>query len=68
MTVLLITYIIGLVVNIFMASSVYSDLKSEKMLTPWNIVLLVMSVLGSFVTWVVVIVMLIIQFLKNVRK
>lgn len=68
MTALIIIYIIGFVLNILMASSVYSDMKVEGKATPKRIALLVLAVLLSFVTWIVVIIILLVQFFRNLKK
>lgn len=68
MTALIIIYIIGFVINLLMASSIYSDLKDEGQLKPLHVVLLIVGILASFVTWVVVIITLIVQFFRNLKK
>lgn len=68
MTALIIIYIIGFIVNILMFSSVYSDLKDEGMMSTKRLLLLLLAVIGSFVTWVVVIAVLLVNFFKNLRK
>lgn len=68
MTALIIIYCIGFVVNILMAWSVYSDLKDEGKISTKHLLLLLLAVIGSFVTWVVVIVVLLVHFFKNLRK
>jgi hypothetical protein len=68
MTVLLIIYVIGLIINILMFSSVYSDLKDEGRMNGKTLALLLVMVLGSFVTWVGMIVYLVVVFIKNLRK
>lgn len=67
MTALIIIYIIGLIFNILMFSSVYSDLKDEGKMDTKLILLLLLAVIGSFVTWIVVIVLLIAGIFKNMR-
>lgn len=67
MTALIIIYIIGLIFNILMFSSVYSDLKDEGKMDTKLLLLLLLAVIGSFVTWIVVIVLLIAGIFKNMR-
>lgn len=67
MTALIIIYIIGFIFNILMFSSVYTDLKDDGKMTKKRLLFLLLAVLGSFVTWIVVIVLLIAGIFKNMR-
>lgn len=68
MTALIIIYIIGLILNILMFSSVYSDLKDEGKMSVKRLLLLLLAVVFSFVTWIVVLGYLAVQFFRNMRK
>jgi len=68
MTALIIIYIIGLILNILMFSSVYSDLKDEGKMSVKRLLLLLLAVVFSFVTWLVVLGYLAVQFFRNMRK
>ena len=61
-------YAAGMVINLLLFSSIYSDLKDEGRMNPKTLALLLAMVLGSFVTWVGGLVYLLVMFFKNLRK
>jgi len=61
-------YVAGMVINLLLFSSIYSDLKDEGRMNFKTLALLLVMVLGSFITWAGVLVYLLVKFFKNLRK
>ena len=67
-TVLIIIYVVGIILNALAAASIWDDLKDEGRLVNVRMAVVIFFVLASFGTWVYMIAYLLTKVIKGVFK
>ena len=67
-TTFLIIYAVGVIINAFVAASIWDDLMEERQLEKVRLAVLLFFVLASFVTWLYAFVYLLVSFMKRLFK
>lgn len=67
-TVLIIIYVVGIILNALAAASIWDDLKDEGRLVNVRMAVVIFFVLASFGTWVYMIAYLLAKVIKGVFK
>ena len=66
-TIFLIIYAVGVLINAFVAASIWDDLKDDKVLERVRLAILLFFVLASVGTWVYVIIYTAARFIKSLH-
>ena len=67
-TTFLIIYVAGIIINAFVAASIWDDLVEDRQLEKVRMAVLLFFVLASFATWLYAFVYLLISFIKRLFK
>ena len=67
-TIFLIIYVAGILINAFVAASIWDDLVEDRQLEKVSMVVILFFVLASFATWLYAFVYLLVSFIKRLFK
>lgn len=67
-TIFLIIYVAGVIINAFVAASIWDDLVEDRQLEKVRMAVLLFFVLASFATWLYAFVYLLVSFMKRLFK